>query len=310
MAESDMHYNETYKTDTSDNSRNVANDGNYGVMIPLPEEGPDTWAHPGYMQPDDRPNPPGSIPGPAPGWPCVGNCQGNISWMPIQPIYPSGPSNTQTNYGQVRFLNASTNGLVVNVTIDGTSYALNSSFGSLSKYDWISDGFHTVSVRNTSRQRTTLLQQTFPFAAGQKVTMVLTDADDGGLQLIRVIDTGCSNLPSNSGCFRFANMSYSGSKLDLMLGNETVFRNISYQSVSSYKQAVAGTYQFTAVTTSSYSFIRELPFIVIGGTGTSILGRENILSFQARIAAGKNYTSYLIGNTWSNANLQVITAED
>jgi hypothetical protein len=140
--------------------------------------------------------------------------------------------------------------------------------------------------------------------------MVITDAASGGLELIRVIDTGCTNLPSNSGCFRFANMTYSGSNLDLMLGNQTVFRNISYQSVSDYKQSVAGSYQFTAVNASAYSYIRELPVIIISSSGTSLTGQDAVLTFNVNITAGKNYTSYLIGNTWSNANLRVITTED
>lgn len=331
MAENDMHYNaDLSQTATSDDaprtdltSDAVANDdfrrrpgnGNngadndYGLVTPLPdfEEGPP--AYPGDMTENgntnnqtnrpNRPNRPGNnivIP--------------TIPVFPSIPIYPNYPSNPTANYGQVRFLNASANLLTIDISIDGSAYVNRAGFASLSDYDWISDGFHTVTIRSAVGLRSILLQQTFPFTAGQKVTMVLTDAADGGLELVRVVDTGCSNLPNNTGCFRFANMAYAGLNLDLLLGNQTVFRNIGYQGVSNYKQAVAGNYQFMAATASSYSYIRELPIIVIGTVGTNLANRQNVLSFNVDIDAGKNYTAYLIGNTWSNARLQVITAQD
>lgn len=128
--------------------------------------------------------------------------------------------------------------------------------------------------------------------------------------MIRIVDTGCTNLPSGSGCYRFANMSYSGSRVDLLYGNETVFRNIGYQGISSYKQAVAGTYSFTVVNSGAFQIIRELPIIVIGAVGTSAASRVPLLNFDASIAPGGHYTSYLIGNTWSVSTLQIMTVAD
>lgn len=225
-------------------------------------------------------------------------------------LCPSCGSFVPDTYGQVRFLNASTNGFTVNIFIDGTLYAPNSRFGTLSGYDWVSDGFHTVTVQRATGIRSVLLQQTFPFTADQRVTMVLTDSQEGGLELVRVIDRGCRNLPSGSGCFRFANMTYSGSNFDLMMSGQTIFRNIRYQSVSSYKQAVAGTYQFSVVTAASFGFMRELPIIVVGIIGSSLTSRETVFTFHTRIQAGRDYTAYLIGNNWSNSPMQVIIAED
>lgn len=232
---------------------------------------------------------------------------GMASWMTEFPNMPSIP---MRQFGQVRFLNASTNTFTVNISIDNTVYARNSRFGTISGYDWISDGFHTVTVRRASGMRSVLLQQSFPFAAGQKVTMVLTDSAVGGLEMIRIVDTGCTNLPSGSGCYRFANMSYSGSRVDLLYGNETVFRNIGYQGISSYKQAVAGTYSFTVVNSGAFQIIRELPIIVIGAVGTSAASRVPLLNFDVSIAPGGHYTSYLIGNTWSVNSLQIMTVTD
>ncbi|MCD8220747.1 MAG: DUF4397 domain-containing protein [Clostridiales bacterium] len=337
MADNDMHYNRIYsQAPASETGRPAPGSGSNPPAYPGNSSSPGTGGS-GSNSPapdapgSDRPgsnNPPSGSPGSdRPGDPTpppeqkpsapsqppqLPDAPGSSSrpWMPPYPAWPGYPTVPSQNYGQVRFLNASTGSSSVNVSIDGSSYFAGAGFASLSAYDWISDGFHTVTIRSASGLRSILLQQTFPFLAGQKVTLVLTDAADGSLDLVRVVDTGCSNLPSNSACFRFANMTWPGSYFDLMLGNEMVFRNISYQSVSSYKQAIAGNYQFTVVAASGYAFIRELPLIILGAEGVSVTAHESILIFSAAIAAGNDYTAYLIGNTWSTAGLQILLAQD
>lgn len=289
-----------------------ADPGNIPIA-PLPNPGEDRQIDQGWGNPDNLAGG-GQI---DQGWGNPDNLAGggqidpDWGWLPVIPGYPVYPSVSPQYYGQVRFLNASTNSFPVNISIDNSAYAINSRFATVSGYDWISDGFHTITVRRATGLRSVLLQQTFPFVAGQKVTMVLTDTAAGGLEIIRVVDTGCSNLPYNSGCYRFANMTFSGSSYDLMLyGGEPVFNNVRYQRVTAYKQAIAGSYQFYVTNSNAYAFARELPIIVIGAVSTSGAMREPLVSFQVDIAAGQNYTSYLIGNTWSGNFLQVLTVED
>ena len=351
MAENDSHYNGVTDTTVDQNNGQEAVASNPGLMVPLPdfEEGPP--AYPGNDSNGTGAEPVIPLPFPGEGGPVYpgNNNNGNTPVIPLPfpgeggPVYPGNTNNNYTPviplpfpgeggpvfpgcnigccpsgscsnvsyYGQVRFLNASTNSFSVNISIDNTSYAANSRFGTISNYEWVADGFHTVTVRRASGMRSILLQQTFPFTAGQKVTFVLTDAAPGGLELVRVIDTGCNNLPMNAGCFRFANMTYSGTSYDLLLsGGSTIFRNIGFQKVSAYKQAVAGSYRFTITRSNSYGFIQELPVIVIGAVTSSFGINNAVLTFDTTIAAGRNYTAYLIGNTWSNYNLQVLTVVD
>ena len=284
-------------------------------VIPLPNPGEGGPVYPGDNGSSGEP----VIPLPNPGeggpvYPGNNNCTNNncnITWLPSFPSSPGYPPVSTQAFGQVRFLNASTNSFAVSIYIDSTNYASNSRFGSVSSYDWIADGFHTVTVRRANGMRNILLQQNFPFVANQKVTMILTDSASGGLEMVRVIDVGCSNLPCGSGCYRFANMSYSGSDFDLLLtGGETVFRNVGFQTVTSYKQAVSGSYQFTVADSNNYAFIRELPIIVIGAVATGSSVRQPLVTFSANITAGRNYTSYVLGNTWSGNGLRVLTLED
>ena len=322
MAENDTHYNGT--SDISDNN-----------AAPLPELEEEKAVYP-----DDAANiPVAPLPEPGEGGPVypgndnTGTIGGNWNWgngnwgnngnnssgngwnTGFFPITPTNPTISPRYYGQVRFLNASTNSFAVNITIDGTAYAINSRFGTISNYDWISDGFHTITVRRASGMRSVLLQQNFPFTAGEKVTMVLVDSASGGLEMVQVADTGCNTRAFHTGCYRFANMTFSGSRYDLMLyGGETVFRNVAFQTVTPYKQAMAGTYQFYVTNSNSYSFLREIPIIVIGVNGSGTITGNNmaepLLSAQIEIAAGQNYTSYLIGNTWSDMGLRLLTVED
>lgn len=334
MAENDMHYN-GMSSGNSNNSNGNENNNNTssGIpVIPLPEEGA---GGPVYSVPDEN-TPVIPLPEPGAGGPVFtggsntggnrpgsgsgsnrpgsgsgsGMIGGTILWPNINWI-PNYPSASPQYFGQVRFLNASTNTFPVNISIDGTAYAMNSTFGTITGYDWVSDGFHTVTVRRASGLQSILLQQNIPFSSRQKVTMVLTDSASGGLELIRVIDTGCSNLPYNTGCYRFANMTYNGSRYDLLLyGGTPVFRNVGYQAVTDYKQAAANTYQFYITNASSYNVARETQVIVLGSFQQSTSAPEPLVSLQVDIAAGQNYTTYLIGNTWSDLGLRALTVTD
>lgn len=247
---------------------------------------------------------------------------GNSSWSTPSitlPVFPSCPGCMpcadcgcgSASNAQVRFLNASTNTFPVNVSIDNTVYASNARFGTISDYGQLSDGFHTVTVRRASGLRTVLLQQTFPFTGGLKYTLVLVDTAAGGLAMSQVSDTGCSNMNYNTGCYRVANMSYSGSSYDVMLYNhDAVFRNIGFREVTAYKQAIAGSYQFYITGAATFSVVRELPIIVIGTLSGGSFSSEPLVSYQADISAGGRYTSYLLGNTWSDMGFRVLTVAD
>ena len=284
-------------------------DNDYGITTPVAPEG-GIPAYPGSGSNNDYGiTTPVAPEGGIPAYP------GSTVWAPpvtVLPVFPSCPNCTiSSGNAQVRFLNASSNTFPVNISIDNTNYAINSRFGTLSNYSQVSDGFHTVTVRRASGLRTILLQQTFPFSGGQRYTMVLVDTAAGGLNMIQVAANGCNNMNYNTGCYRVANMSYSGSSYDVMLySHDTVFHNVGFQEVTAYKQAMAGSYQFYITNASTFSIIRELPMIVIGTVSGNAFGSEPLVSYQADFSAGSRYTSYLIGNTWADTGFRVLTVED
>ena len=246
-----------------------------------------------------------------------GNNRPNTQWPDFRPDYPMFPFPTPSipsspYYGQVRFLNATTNGLPLDVLVDGQNLFSGSTFATVSNYSQISDGFHTVTVRRTNGP--VLYQQTLAFISGERVTMVLLD-NNGGVTLTKVSDMGCTNIPSGSGCLRVANMSYNGSRYDVRLfNNQIVFSSIGYKEVTSFKQATSGNYTFF-ITNSQYniSAFNELPqlvFAVITGTACPGCAVNNpLLTYSLNVRPGMMYTSYIIGNPWSNM-YQVMTLED
>lgn len=303
------------------------NNNDYGISLPIAPEG-GIPAYPGNMNGSGNNNndygislpiaPEGGIPA-YPGW-TVGGPNNNVN-IPAFPNLPGGttticPGNLcslfpSSAYGQVRFIDASTNTIPVNFSIDGVMYASNFMFSHVSNYQQISDGFHTVSVNRSTGMQALLLQQTFPFTANQKVTMVLVDAKEGGLELIQIADTGCTNLPSGYGCYRAVNVSYSDSNFDVKLGNgDIIFRNLGFTQASSYKRAMAGTYSVFVTNANFYSVIRELPVIIIGAiTGTNTV-TSPLTSSNINIQAGVRTTSYIMGNSWSGYSLRMITVTD
>lgn len=236
----------------------------------------------------------------------------NLPNWPSFPIFSNCTNCASSgNYAQVRFLNASSNSFPVNIFIDNTAYAINSRFGTISNYDPIADGFHTISVRRATGLRTLLLQKTLPFTAGLKYTIVLVDTAAGGLNLVQVNDSGCNTLNPNTGCYRVANMTFSGSSFDVFLySHDALFLGVDFQEVTPYKQAMAGSYQFYITNSNNFSVIRELPMIIIGAITGSTVTNEPLVSYQVDITAGSRYTTYLLGNTWSNGNLRLLTVQD
>lgn len=225
--------------------------------------------------------------------------------------FPSVSIPPVTYYSQVRFMNASTNGLNLDVYIDNQNVFSGSTFATVSVYVRVSDGFHTVTVRRTNGP--ILYQQMLAFISGEKSTMVILDTSSG-VTLTKVSDMGCTNVPSGYGCLRVANMSYTGSNYDVRtFNNQVAFSGVGYKEVTSYKQTSAGSYTFF-VTNSQVSFgsFNELSVIILTalvGSCSSCGVSNPLLTFNINVQARRAYTSYIIGNPWSNL-FQVYTLED
>ena len=308
--------------DTNTNPNFTTEDSNMSVMRrPDPGQIPSTPIAPPGGSPvypgDDIANIPTTPVAPEGGRPAY---PGNMQWPDLRPdfrpdfpMFPfPTPTPPVTYFGQVRFLNATTTGMNLDVLIDGQNVFSGSTFATISNYTQISDGFHTVTVRRTNGP--ILYQQTLAFISGERITMVLLDTN-GGITLSKVSDMGCTNVPAGSGCIRVANMSYNGSNYDVRLfNNQIVFAGVGYKEVTSFKQATAGNYTFfvtnSQINISAFNELPQLVFAVITGASCPGCAVNNpLLTYSINVRPGRVYTSYIIGNPWSNM-YQVFTIED
>ena len=214
-------------------------------------------------------------------------------------------------YGEVRFLIAASTPFPLTISIDNTVYAQNARFGTIGAYNFVPDGFHNVTITRGSGPRTVLFEKMFPFRAGEKSTMVILDSETTGLGISQLSDTPCNNLTADYGCYRVANMSFVGSFYDILLQTgETVFHDVSYNTVTPYKQAQEGSWIFQVAGLSCSDTYREIPVISSGIYRSSCTWSSPVLTIPTEIAAGKSYTTYLIGNHWSDYSLRAVTVED
>ncbi|MEY8339053.1 hypothetical protein AALB16_13720 [Lachnospiraceae bacterium 62-35] len=224
--------------------------------------------------------------------------------------WPSQPEEA-FSYGEVRFLIAASTPFPLTIAIDNTIYSQNGLFGTIGNYNPVPDGFHEVSIHYSYGPRLTLFRKPLPFKAGQHFTMVVLDSETTGITISQISDIPCSSLNKNYGCYRAANMSSSGSFYDILLpGGESVFRNIAYNTVSPYKQAEEGLWTFQVSSLTCSETYREIPVIPAAAFSASCTWASPVLTLQADIIAGKSYTTYLIGNTWSGHTFRALTVED
>ena len=235
--------------------------------------------------------------------------------IPPIPFPPLGPGPVRPNppvnqFATVRFLNAATNNLPMNVSIDNRQVVGGLQFGEVSSYSRVGDGFRTVVITSASGPRMIFYNRTIPFIAGSRTTYVIVDTVNG-LDLVYVPDQSCRNMSRELGCLRVANMSYENSAFDVLLyGGETVFRDVRFKEVTPMKQARPGEYDFYITNAARIGVIREIPIIVIGNFRPGNMANEPLLSFGVDIEEGGRYTCYIIGNSWSSANLRVVTVMD
>lgn len=267
------------------------NGGDYGVALPIAP--PDSTPVAPLPSRPSQPVPPNRPSRPNPGF-------------PIFPNVPGGNS----EFSETRFLVAATNSFPISLSVDSSVYDTSARFGVHTGYNYLADGFHTVTIRRANDLRAILFQRSFPFRAGERSTLVVVDSAQGGMDVIQVSDNGCRSLPSGYGCYRVANMSFPGSSYNVQLQNSgTVFRNISYGTATSFKQALQGSYSFQVTNVSCCNGFRELPIIAIAVTGSGCAVSNPLLTVPVEIQAGRKYTTYLIGNNWSSFSLRAVTLE-
>lgn len=219
----------------------------------------------------------------------------------------SGRTAGNPDFCTARFLN-SAEGYDLMVRIGSAVYVQDLSFGALSPYELVPDGFRTVRIAAAGDPNLQYLQKTIPFRAGDVITLVIVKTARG-LDLVSVSDAPCRAQPTDVGCLRIANMAYDAPGLDLILDDaKLIFTDVRYKEVSLYKQARPRRYQFALAQTaaiptpyeSDIETIEEIPRLLPAG----LVGVTPAVRFSLNVKAGMTYTVYLLGN-WERPRLKI-----
>ncbi len=267
-------------------------DGSAGIpVIPLPDFEEGGPVHPGPNRPN-RPN-----------WPIF-----PVHPLPNVPCFFCQEGNTN-GYSKVRFLNAVNGYRSLVVVVSGLQVASGLSFGSLTNYGNVSDGFRTVTVAQPNGY--VLLRKTVPFHAGDIITMAIVPSA-GGIDLMQINDTPCNSRPYGCSCFRVANLAYYSNPLDVILyDGRVVYTDLRFKEVTSFKRIRPGEYDFYLAETSLRPTPRMEDIETLNtDTGSVMMRAEPLLSFYVNVRADAMYTVYILGHGSSPNELQTIIVED
>lgn len=242
--------------------------------------------------------------------------------IPVPPIFPMPgipyrPGRERPDFCSVRFLHAAVNIGPVNISIGPNTAVTNLSYGNISHYDKIRDGFHLVTVTSADPQNQTLLRKEMSFANEDTVTLAIINTASG-IGLEQVQDDNCAKVPEDVSCLRFVNLSYNSFPLYVLLSDgRIIFPDITFKEVTSWKRISYGDYDFTIAEmtyppesipqdayTADEPIRAESPFITENGD------LNPLLPFSMHVGQDAMYTGYIIGLVDASPELQVIIVED
>ena len=212
------------------------------------------------------------------------------------------------NHVRVRILHAAVGFEPIFVVIGNRQFADSLSFGKISSYDRVMDGFGTVMVYNQSSKERPICTAVIPFMAGSKVTLAVVNSVRG-IQVIQIQDDVCRGRSKDRGTFRVANLTYDDGPFDVTLNDGTlVFSDVNVKEVTVLKQALAGDYDF---------YVSGTP-LNLRNTSDAYLqdmqqGQEDGIqhfNFYQRIQPDKMYTACIIGGYNTSTPLQVLVIEN
>ena len=230
--------------------------------------------------------------------------------VPVPPIAPEGgrpvapgPITPPTQgYCRVRFLHAAVGYAPLNVVVGGRMMANNLTFGELTGYRNVPDGFRTVVVRSGNGL---LLRKNFPFKSGETITLAIVNAPSG-IELAQINDIPCQNVSRSLSCLRVVNLIYDSQALDMNLyDGRTVFSDVRFKEATPFKTIRPGLYFFYITPTPLEADIETVEDI------SSDFPRPDVLvSFAADIGERSTYTVYLLGSVSPDSILKVLLVED
>ena len=193
-------------------------------------------------------------------------------------------NNNQWIRGGIRFLNAAANYNGLTVYIDNRLANSGLNFAEITRYQQISQGFHTITVAGANGY--TYIRKSMFIGDGMTTIAIVNSAS--GLDLTSIADTTCPMSYANA-CFRVSNLAYFSGPVNVTLGN-IYFNSINVNQTASFSSVAAGGYPLTV----SRSARPEIPLIT-----TSI-----------NLSPRRIYTLYILNWSQSPDTIRTLLVED
>ena len=211
---------------------------------------------------------------------------GTIITVFPRPIIPCYFCNI-TQYGVVRFLNASAGYNTFLIYINDQLVVPSLNNGESSQYGRVSAGIQTVTVAGENGYVYIQKQITVPMNGAITVAIINTDS---GLDLLTITDTSCNG--GTSGCIRACNLSNTNRNLNIVLNNGMVtFNNVRYKEVTNFRYLSPGYYSADIYDTMSQ-------------TGSPLV------SVNFSVTSGVAYTMYVFNWNQSKDAIRTLVVED
>ena len=163
---------------------------------------------------------------------------------PDRPIYPPFVptpmpclfcNNDQWVRGAIRFLNAATGYNAFTIYIDNRPVYSNLNFPELTRYQQVSQGYHTFAVVGNGY---TYVRKSMYIGDGMATIAIINSST--GLDLTLIADTTCPMSNANA-CFRVCNLAYYSGAVNVALGN-IYFNSVRFKQATSFSSMMSGSY--------------------------------------------------------------------
>lgn len=223
--------------------------------------------------------------------------------LPPGVILPNRPRGAR-----VRFFNAAVGYPPFRVFLNHRRMAGFLSTSSITGYSTVSARYHTISISGTNGY--IYLQKTILLEAGSTSTIAIINRP-GGLDLLQINDLCCP--PSDgSANFRVGNLALRSGPIDVLLGDgRTIYADVRFKEITSFKRIQPGAYQFLFAETNFLPIPENMD---IESLDASFIGLspdpQLVASLYVEIQRNANYTVYLLNNAPNSTAIQTVLVED
>ena len=241
---------------------------------------------------------------------------GSSAVLPPEMSPPADPLLPTPGFARVRLLFAAVGYNPVNISVGRQRLITGMSYGELSDYTYVEDGFRTFTVSLAKAPRQILVRKTIPLRSEGNLTLALVNTIDG-VDLLPISDSLCTNRPGGRACFRVVNLSPNSQSVDVQLTDgRVIYSDLQYKEAGAFKRVRPGRYHFQIFPTRQHlpmpidEDIETVPRPAVMEEWQDMQAEPPVLSFSLFLRENRVYTVYLIGRQAGSPPLTALLSKE